>query len=151
MKSKPVAYLLWLCLGVLGIHRFYCKKWFSGALYFCTGGLLIIGWLMDIVKISRMVDEANGIVREPSPASSSGSAVGGAGSPATGVLKWMWNKNKEQMAQDKANRIESDKQQQAARRAAADRRYTCKFCGYSTSQAHRGTCSASPHGNHEYI
>lgn len=48
MRSKAVAF--WLCLffGVLGLHRFYMGKPFSGLLWFFTGGLLGIGFLSDL-------------------------------------------------------------------------------------------------------
>ncbi len=135
MKSKPVAYLLWLCLGVLGIHRFYCKKWFSGALYFCTGGLLIIGWLMDIVKISRMVDEANGIVRENSGGVSNTddqprkSATGG-------IMKGIWRVG--------GNIIKKQREEDAA-----NQRFACKYCSHTARAPFSGPCHRSPHGNHE--
>lgn len=59
MRSIPVAYLLWLFFGVLGVHRFYCGKIGTGILWFFTGGVFLIGWLVDVVLIPAMVEEAN--------------------------------------------------------------------------------------------
>ncbi|KPQ08998.1 MAG: TM2 domain [Rhodobacteraceae bacterium HLUCCA09] len=33
MKSTATAYLLWVCLGVVGAHRFYLRRWWGGAVY----------------------------------------------------------------------------------------------------------------------
>jgi TM2 domain-containing membrane protein YozV len=57
--SVGVAYLLWLCLGPIGAHRFYLGKVGSGLLYLCTGGLLGIGWLIDGFRIPSLVRDAN--------------------------------------------------------------------------------------------
>ena len=46
-KSLVVAVLLWLFLGLLGIHRFYLGHVFIGILYLLTGGLCGIGWVID--------------------------------------------------------------------------------------------------------
>jgi TM2 domain-containing membrane protein YozV len=61
MKSVIVAYLLW-CLtfvGFAGIHRFYAGKWISGLIWLFTGGLFLIGQLIDIILIPGMIREAN--------------------------------------------------------------------------------------------
>ncbi|UYP46111.1 hypothetical protein NEF87_002396 [Candidatus Lokiarchaeum ossiferum] len=42
-------FLITLFLGVLGIHRFMKGYTKSGILYLCTGGLLGVGWLIDII------------------------------------------------------------------------------------------------------
>jgi hypothetical protein len=59
MRSTFVAYLLWLFLGPLGVHRFYCNRIGTGILWFFTGGLLGIGWLIDIFLVPGMVSDAN--------------------------------------------------------------------------------------------
>ena len=51
-KSKIVALLLDFFLGGLGIHRFYVGKIGTGILYLLTGGLLGIGWLVDLIMIA---------------------------------------------------------------------------------------------------
>lgn len=45
--SLAIGYLLWL-LGFTGAHRFYFGKPISGTIWFCTFGLLGIGWLIDL-------------------------------------------------------------------------------------------------------
>lgn len=50
-KNKTVAFLLCLFLGVLGAHKFYDGKTGLGVLYFFTGGLFGIGWIVDTVKL----------------------------------------------------------------------------------------------------
>jgi TM2 domain-containing membrane protein YozV len=49
-----VGYLFWI-LGFTGAHRFYFGKPLTGALWFLTGGLFLIGWIV----IPAMADEAN--------------------------------------------------------------------------------------------
>ena len=50
-KSRMVALLLCLFLGLWGIHRFYLGKSVSGILYFFTCGLFFVGWIWDIVML----------------------------------------------------------------------------------------------------
>ncbi len=50
-KKKLVALLLAVFLGWLGFHRFYVGKVGTGILWLITGGLLGIGWLVDIIRI----------------------------------------------------------------------------------------------------
>mgnify|MGYP000202176321 CR=1 FL=1 len=50
-KSKIVALLLCVFLGILGFHRFYVGKVGTGIIYLFTGGILGIGWILDIIKI----------------------------------------------------------------------------------------------------
>jgi len=61
MKSPGIAYLLWLLalLGFCGIHRFYAGKWGTGLLWLLTGGLLLIGQLVDLILIPGMIHRAN--------------------------------------------------------------------------------------------
>jgi serine/threonine protein kinase len=58
-KRRPsliVSYLLWLPpLGLLGMHRLYLERTVSGLLWFLTGGLFGIGWLLDVFSIPFMV------------------------------------------------------------------------------------------------
>jgi TM2 domain-containing membrane protein YozV len=51
--SIAVGYLLWI-FGFTGAHRFYFGKPLTGTLWLCTGGLLGIGWLIDIFLIPGM-------------------------------------------------------------------------------------------------
>ncbi len=59
MKSLLVAYLLWFVGGVLGLHKFYLGRPFIGLLYFFTGGLFLLGWLVDAFTLPRQVRVAN--------------------------------------------------------------------------------------------
>jgi TM2 domain-containing membrane protein YozV len=45
--SLAIGYLLWL-FGFTGAHRFYFGKPVSGTIWFCTLGLLGVGWLIDL-------------------------------------------------------------------------------------------------------
>jgi TM2 domain-containing membrane protein YozV len=56
--SKTVGYVLWL-LGFTGSHRFYYGKPISGTIWFCTLGLLGIGWIIDFFLIPEMDGEAD--------------------------------------------------------------------------------------------
>lgn len=50
-KNKWVAFFLCLFLGPFGAHKFYEGKVGTGILYLCTGGLLLIGWLIDTISL----------------------------------------------------------------------------------------------------
>lgn len=58
-KSKGLAYLAWLFLGLFGIHRMYTGNWVSGIIWLLTCGLFGIGWLFDLFLTSGLVDKAN--------------------------------------------------------------------------------------------
>ena len=53
-----VGYVLWI-LGFTGAHRFYFGKPVTGAIWFFTGGLLLIGWIVDLFLIPAMAEQAN--------------------------------------------------------------------------------------------
>lgn len=50
-KSKWVCLALWWFLGLVGGHKFYDGKIGSGLLYMFTGGLFVIGWIIDLFAI----------------------------------------------------------------------------------------------------
>ncbi|HYF36009.1 MAG TPA: TM2 domain-containing protein, partial [Prosthecobacter sp.] len=52
------AYLLWI-FGFTGSHRFYYGRPLTGILWFCTLGLLGIGWLVDLFLIPSMDRQAD--------------------------------------------------------------------------------------------
>ncbi len=49
MKSKWVAFFLCLFFGFFGFHKFYEGKIIFGIVYLCTGGLLGIGVIVDLI------------------------------------------------------------------------------------------------------
>ena len=55
--SKTVGYILWI-FGFTGAHRFYFGRPISGTIWFFTGGLLGIGWLIDLFLIPSMDRQA---------------------------------------------------------------------------------------------
>jgi len=59
--SLPVAYFLWLIsgCGALGFHRFYLGKTGTGVLWFCTGGMAMVGAIYDLINMPRLVEDAN--------------------------------------------------------------------------------------------
>lgn len=50
-KNKWVSFFLCLFLGCVGAHKFYEGKIGMGILYLCTGGLLFIGVIIDLIAI----------------------------------------------------------------------------------------------------
>ena len=58
-KSSVIAYILWLFLGIFGVHRFYVGDFFKGILLFFTLGGFIIGWLVDFVFLRKRIEEYN--------------------------------------------------------------------------------------------
>lgn len=61
-RSQPThpvlfGYLFWV-IGFTGAHRFYFGKPLTGALWFFTGGLFLIGWIVDVFLIPAMSEEA---------------------------------------------------------------------------------------------
>lgn len=56
--SRLIGYLLWI-FGFTGSHRFYFGKPVSGTIWFFTGGLLLIGWIIDLFLIPSMDRQAD--------------------------------------------------------------------------------------------
>ena len=61
--SKIIGYVLWI-FGFMGAHRFYFGKPVTGTIWFCTLGLLFIGWIVDLFLIPGMDREADRKYRE---------------------------------------------------------------------------------------
>lgn len=64
-KYPDEAYLYWFPFGIFGLHHFYLenKKW--GILYACTFGCLGFGWLIDGLRLPRLLKEYNRYVEDP--------------------------------------------------------------------------------------
>uniref|UniRef100_UPI004056BFE3 TM2 domain-containing protein n=1 Tax=Candidatus Electronema sp. TaxID=2698783 RepID=UPI004056BFE3 len=56
--SVSMGYILWI-FGFLGVHRFYYGRPITGTIWFCTLGLLGIGWIIDLFLIPGMDREAD--------------------------------------------------------------------------------------------
>ena len=50
-KNKITALILCVLFGIFGVHRFYVGKTGTGLLYLFTGGLFLIGCIVDIILI----------------------------------------------------------------------------------------------------
>ena len=61
MKSTGTSYLLWLLcfVGLCGIHRIYNGRIITGLIWLFTGGLFLIGQIIDLFLIPGIVDDAN--------------------------------------------------------------------------------------------
>jgi TM2 domain-containing membrane protein YozV len=57
MHSVVIGYVLWI-FGFFGAHRFYFGKPISGTIWFFTAGLLLIGWIIDLLLIPSMCRDA---------------------------------------------------------------------------------------------
>lgn len=53
-----IGYVLWL-FGFMGAHRFYYGRPVSGTVYFFTLGLLLVGWLADLILIPWLDETAD--------------------------------------------------------------------------------------------
>ena len=51
LRNKWVSLLLCLFLGYVGAHKFYEGKIGMGVLYLVTGGLFLIGVIVDLISI----------------------------------------------------------------------------------------------------
>lgn len=60
LPSHPawLGYLFWV-IGFTGAHRFYYGRPLTGILWFFTGGLFLIGWIVDLFLIPSMADTAS--------------------------------------------------------------------------------------------
>lgn len=49
LKSRSLSIFLCALFGIFGVHRFYEGKIFTGLLWLFTGGLGLIGWIIDLI------------------------------------------------------------------------------------------------------
>ena len=52
-------FLICLCFGMWGLHKFIEKKYAWGILYLFSGGLLYCGWIHDLIKYYRQTKNSN--------------------------------------------------------------------------------------------
>jgi len=55
-----IAWLLLTFVGILGIHRMYMGKWFSGIVYLCTLGIFGVGIIYDFWTLNDQASLING-------------------------------------------------------------------------------------------
>lgn len=55
-----IAWVLLTFVGVFGIHRFYQRKWISGAIYLMTGGVFGLGVVYDFWTLNDQIHALNG-------------------------------------------------------------------------------------------
>ncbi|MCO5143855.1 MAG: NINE protein [Oligoflexia bacterium] len=61
--SLLVGYLLWI-FGFTGSHRFYYGRPITGTIWFCTFGLLLVGWIFDAFYMPWLEDSAEAKYRD---------------------------------------------------------------------------------------
>jgi TM2 domain-containing membrane protein YozV len=54
-----IGYVFWI-IGFTGAHRFYFGRPLTGILWFFTGGLFLIGWIVDLFLIQAMANSVDG-------------------------------------------------------------------------------------------
>ncbi|GMQ96999.1 MAG: NINE protein [Gammaproteobacteria bacterium] len=54
-----VAWLLLVFLGIFGAHRLYMGKWVTAILYLFTGGLFLVGYIVDLWTLNGQIAEIN--------------------------------------------------------------------------------------------
>lgn len=58
-KSLGLAYVLLILFGLFGVHHFYLGKVGRGILYLLTGGVLVIGVIVDVFTLPSQVRTIN--------------------------------------------------------------------------------------------
>ena len=56
--SIVVGYIVWI-FGIFGAHRFYYGCQITGTIWFFTGGLFLIGWLIDLFLMPSLDRQAD--------------------------------------------------------------------------------------------
>jgi len=55
MRKTWIGYVLLLLGGIFGIHKFYLGQWVWGLIYLFTGGIFLIGCLVDLFTLPSQV------------------------------------------------------------------------------------------------
>ena len=58
-KSVKSAYIFGVFFGFLGAHHFYLRRGGFGMIYLLTLGLCGFGWLIDLIRMPTLVEDAN--------------------------------------------------------------------------------------------
>ncbi len=58
-KSRIIAFILWLLLGLIGAHRFYLNDRKMGVIMFFTLGIAGILWVLDFFSLLHKVTSYN--------------------------------------------------------------------------------------------
>lgn len=61
------AYAIWAVTGIFGGHRFYLGHYATGAVYAGTGGLFLVGFFVDVLRMPELVEAYNRALEEPIP------------------------------------------------------------------------------------
>lgn len=58
--DPALAYVLWFggFFGMSGLHRIYMGRTASGLIYLMTGGLCLVGQVIDLVMMNRMLEDS---------------------------------------------------------------------------------------------
>jgi TM2 domain-containing membrane protein YozV len=56
--SIVVGYIVWI-FGMFGAHRFYYGRQITGTIWFFTGGVLLIGWVIDLFLMPSLDRQAD--------------------------------------------------------------------------------------------
>jgi TM2 domain-containing membrane protein YozV len=51
--------LLFVCLGIFGVHRFYMGKWGTALIYLFTCGFFLIGIIYDFWTLNDKISREN--------------------------------------------------------------------------------------------
>ena len=57
--NYSVAWLLFVCLGIFGVHRFYMGKWGMALIYLFTCGFFLIGIIYDFWTLNDKISREN--------------------------------------------------------------------------------------------
>ena len=56
--SLVVGYIVWI-FGMFGAHRFYYGRQITGTIWFFTGGVFLIGWVIDLFLMPSLDRQAD--------------------------------------------------------------------------------------------